>query len=166
MARNIAPGAMRKFGFESWPDHDGKAWRSLVDEARSNESPAAEARIIASDRDAGAVTAAKSNAMRARVLDDIEIEHRSLSDADLPEGKGWVVSNPPYGLRVGESAPLRNLYARLGRIIREDAPGYVLALLSADKALDVQLKLPLQEIFRTSNGGIPVRLVKSDAGNT
>jgi 23S rRNA G2445 N2-methylase RlmL len=60
---------------------------------------------------------------------------------------------------VGEAAPLKNLYARLGTILREQAKGYVLALLSADRSLEAQLRMELQEVFRTNNGGIPVRLV-------
>ena len=107
----------------------------------------------------GAVTATIANARRAGVLEDIEIENRSVSDAEFPSENGWIVSNPPYGLRVGESGPLRNLYSKLGSIMRERAPGFVLALLSADKALESQLRMKLKEVFRTSNGGIPVRLV-------
>jgi putative N6-adenine-specific DNA methylase len=161
MARSIAPGVDRKFAFERWPDHDGKRWKSMIDEARSGESPTTEAPIIASDRDAGAITASISNAKRARVLDDIEFKNCSLSDTELPIGHFVMVTNPPYGLRIGESGPLKNLYATLGRIIREAPAGCSLALLSADKALDAQLKLPLEEIFRTTNGGVPVRLIRS-----
>ena len=131
----------------------------MIDQSRNTETPRATGPIIASDRDAGAVTASISNAKRAGVTEDIDIQNKSLSDVELPEGDGWIVSNPPYGLRIGETAPLRNLYARLGKIVREDAAGYSLALLSADKALEAQLKIPLKEIFRTTNGGIPVRLV-------
>ena len=161
MARGMAPGVERKFAFESWADHDGKSWKSMVDDARSGESAMTEAPIIASDRDAGAITASISNAKRARVLDDIEFTNCSLSDTKLPAGHFVMVTNPPYGLRIGESGPLKNLYATLGRVIREATAGCSLALLSADKALDAQLKLPLQEIFRTTNGGVPVRLIRS-----
>jgi len=160
MARNMAPGARRKFAFEQWPDHDPAGWRRMVDEATAGELDRSPARILASDRDAGAVTAAIANATRAGALDDIEIENRAISDVEFPEEKGWMVSNPPYGLRIGESGPLRNLYTRIGRILRESATGYSLGLLSADKALDAQLNLPLREVFRTTNGGIPVRLVQ------
>ena len=73
------------------------------------------------------------------------------------------MSNPPYGLRVGETTALRNLYAQLGKIIRERATGYRIALLSADEALEAQLGLELTETFQTSNGGIPVRLVVGQA---
>jgi putative N6-adenine-specific DNA methylase len=159
MARRIAPGIGRRFAFEKWPDHDAAGWKSTTDAARAAELRKAPARIIASDRDAGAVEATKANAARAGVENDIEIGKRSVSEIEFPGEPGWVVSNPPYGLRVGESGPLRNLYSRLGRILEERAPGYVLALLSADRALDAQLGLDLREIFRTTNGGIPVRLV-------
>ena len=159
IARRIAPGIGREFAFEKWPDHDATGWKSLTDAARAAQLEKAPSRIIASDRDAGAVEAAKANAARAGVEEDIEIGNRSVSEIEFPEEPGWLVSNPPYGLRVGESGPLRNLYSRLGRILAERAPGYVLALLSADRALDAQLGLDLREIFRTTNGGIPVRLV-------
>lgn len=159
MARNMAPGIQRKFAFEKWLDHDSKSWKVMIDEAIAGQLDRSPAQIVASDRDAGAVTASIANAARAQVLEDIEIENRAISDAEFPPESGWIVSNPPYGLRVGESGPLRNLYSKLGAIVRDRAPGYVLALLSADKALESQLKMELKEMFRTSNGGIPVRLV-------
>lgn len=159
MARRIAPGIGRRFAFEKWPDHDAAAWQRMIDGAREAQLEKAPSPILASDRDAGAVEAAKANSARAGVEDDIEISKQSVSEISFPDETGWIVSNPPYGLRVGESGPLRNLYSRLGRILAERAPGYVLALLSADRALDAQLGLDLREIFRTTNGGIPVRLV-------
>ncbi len=159
IARNIAPGLERSFAFEKWPGHQADRWKATVDEARSRVLPAAAAPIVGSDRDAGAVAAATANAERAGVRGDIEISERAISDADYPQPPGLIISNPPYGMRVGETGSLRNLYAQLGRVVREAAPGYRLALLSADKALEAQLRLNLTEVFRTSNGGIPVRLV-------
>jgi putative N6-adenine-specific DNA methylase len=163
MARNIAPGGARQFAFEQWPDHDTEAWRAMRDKARSSTTETTPGQIIASDRDAGAVIAARENASRAGVSNDIEISESSVSGANYPDGKGFLVSNPPYGLRVGETAALRNLYAQLGKIIRERATGYRIALLSADEALEAQLGLDLTEAFQTSNGGIPVRLVVGHA---
>jgi putative N6-adenine-specific DNA methylase len=159
MARNIAPGIQRSFAFETWSDHDADKWRELKAKASEGESDRAPGVILASDRDGGAVTAANENAVRARVRDDLDIQQKAISDVEFPEAPGWIVSNPPYGLRVGESDSLRNLYSRLGAILRRGAAGYELALLSADRALEAQLKLNLNEVFRTNNGGIPVRLV-------
>ena len=159
IARNIAPGTGRKFAFEKWPDHDPRTWNAMMDAAREAVIERATAPIIASDRDAGAVASTIANAERARVASDIEVSERAISAIELPPGPGWIVTNPPYGLRVGETGPLRNLYSQLGRILRERGKGYLLVLLSADKALDAQMKIRLREILRTNNGGIPVRLV-------
>jgi putative N6-adenine-specific DNA methylase len=159
MARNIAPGARRKFAFERWPAHDAAGWTRAVQSAIDGELAHSDAVIVASDRDAGAVAAAKANAERAGVLNDIQIDERPLSAVEFPDDPGWIVTNPPYGLRVGEAAPLRNLYARLGKILSDRASGYLLALLSADRKLEAQLGLEMREVFRTTNGGIPVRLV-------
>ncbi|HLA13604.1 MAG TPA: hypothetical protein VJZ25_01150, partial [Gemmatimonadaceae bacterium] len=163
IARNLPPGIERRFAFERWPSHDAAAWRRTLDEARAHALPKAPARIVASDRDAGAVKATRENAERSGVLGDIEISERPVSAADYPDTPGWIVTNPPYGLRVGESAPLRNLYAQLGNIARERAEEYRIAILSADAALESQLRLDLHEVFRTTNGGIPVRLVAGGA---
>jgi putative N6-adenine-specific DNA methylase len=159
MARNIAPGAARSFAFEKWPDQDAAALAQLRDKARENEKAGIDTTIVASDRDAGAVEATRSNAERAGVLNHLQIGQQSLSAAEFPGTPGWLVSNPPYGLRIGESASLRNLYATLGKILRTKARGYLVALLSADKKLERQLGIELDEKFRTTNGGIPVRLV-------
>lgn len=162
MSRKIAPGARRQFAFEQWPDHNPLAWQAMIDEARSGELQSAAASIIASDRDAGAVEAARSNAERAGVGADVKIHHQPISASHFPDPPAWVVSNPPYGERIGESGRLRNLYAKLGSIIREKPAGYVLALLSADRKLEGQIGLDMQEVFRTTNGGIPVRLIAGE----
>ncbi|MEO5588771.1 MAG: THUMP domain-containing protein [Gemmatimonadaceae bacterium] len=159
MARGIPPGGQRSFAFESWPGHRADEWDAFVGQARSTTVGRAPGRIVASDRDAGAVAATAANAERAGVRDDIELSERAVSTIELPDGGGWLVSNPPYGLRVGESSVLRNLYARLGSIIRERGEGYLAGFLSADPALESQLKLALAEVFKTTNGGIPVRFI-------
>ena len=180
IARRIAPGLARSFAFERWPNFEASTWRSLRDAARQDIQPNVPAPILASDRDDGAVEATRSNASRAGVLDDLTIDRRPLSAAepppmpieareaprpagaespDRPAAAGWLVTNPPYGVRVGDRAPLRDLYARLGQLARARFAGWMLALLTAEPALERQLALDLSVRVRTSNGGIPVRMV-------
>lgn len=165
IARRIAPGLAspdrepRDYAFTSWPDFDVELWASVVDRAAAEILPAAPVPILGSDRDEGAIQAAASNAARAGVREDVDLGVRPISAIDPPPGPGWVVINPPYGVRVGERDPLRNLYAALGRTLRDRCPGWTLALLSPDHALERQVGIPLDEALRTSNGGIPVRLV-------
>ena len=159
IARKIAPGRDRSFAFLQWQETDQEQWRALVDAARAGELARSPVRITASDRDAGAITAARANAERAGVSADVELDVRPISAIDAMDGPGLVASNPPYGVRVGESDGLRNLYAQLGNVLRAQRSGWELALLSADRQLEGQLRLALEERLVTRNGGIPVHLV-------
>ena len=159
IARGLAPGRHRRFAFERWPRFDAARWAAMLAEADERALPRAPHPIVGSDRDEGAVAMAAENAERAGVAADVRFERRAVSALEpLPE-RGWVVSNPPYGKRVGESGPLRDLWARLGDVLRVRAPGWRAALLGPDPSLERQLRLPLTPSLRTTNGGIPVRVL-------
>lgn len=159
MARRIAPGRSRSFAFQQWPAFDSRTWDGVVARARSDERPS-QMPIFASDRDAGAIEASLANAERAGVAHDITFEKRSASSITPPAQSGLLVSNPPYGVRVGDTGhDLRGLYARLGDVLSRGFGGWTVALLSADPRLTGQMRIPLEERFRTSNGGIDVRLL-------
>lgn len=162
IARRMPPGLGRHFAFEKWAGHDASLWRSLQQEAAAAVLPSTGVSIVASDRDAGAVDATHSNAERAGVAADISIFKYSVSDLAPPPGHGLVILNPPYGIRVGDKKPLRNLFAQLGNVLRAKAPGWRLAMLSADRDLERQVALPFAEQWKASNGGIPVRLITAE----
>lgn len=159
-ARRIAPGARRTFASERWPGVSAAIGTAARDALAEVELPTAPGAIVGSDRDAGAIEAARSNAERARVAADLELAIHSISAMRVPAGPaGWIVTNPPYGVRVGESDRVRDLWAQLGRVLHERAAGWRVAILSPDPALERQLKIPLRSVASTSNGGIPVRMV-------
>ncbi|HUQ46876.1 MAG TPA: class I SAM-dependent RNA methyltransferase [Gemmatimonadaceae bacterium] len=163
IARRVAPGMNRDFQFSHWPSFSSGTWDRVRDRARARAIPVGESRIVGADRDAGAIEAAKRNATRAGVADSVEFETSSLSGsiAGIPDTRpsGWILTNPPYGIRVGESGELRNLYATLGSASLKS--GWNLGILSTDEALARQLKLPLRRRLRTQNGGIPVDFLVS-----
>jgi putative N6-adenine-specific DNA methylase len=161
LARGMAPGANRDFAFLTWPAAHRDEWKRLRQEARDRALPRSPVPIIGSDRDVGAIDAAHGNAERAGVAADVEFAVRSLSDAGaaIQDATGSIVTNPPYGVRIGETQALRNLYAELGNLTRRSFPGWTLAVLSPDSRLDSQLALSVEERLQTSNGGIPVRLL-------
>ncbi len=161
MARRMAPGRHRSFAFMRWPAFDSTTWQALLDRADAEVLARAPAPILGSDRDAGAVRAAVANAERAGVLGDIEFRQVPLSTLRAPAGPGWLVTNPPYGVRVGEADRLRDLYARLGSVLGTEFAGWAAVMLSANRALEAQTGRPWQEIWRSRNGGIPVRLVRT-----
>ena len=98
------------------------------------------------------------------MAEDLRIEQRPLSALESPGPGGWLATNPPYGVRVGEAEGLRDLYAALGRTLRGAGAGWTLALLSADRRLEGHIGIALREVLRTQNGGIPVRLSVGRAG--
>jgi len=161
IARRIAPGITRAFACEQWPCIDASGFGGLRDAARSQSLGRAPVAIVASDRDAGAIIAALSNAARAGVANDVEFARHALSAARVPGQAGLLLTNPPYGARVGDRKELRSLYAQLGNFARARLRGWTLAFLSADRALEAQVKLPLAEMVRFRNGGIAVRVVEA-----
>ena len=164
LARRIAPGLRRSFAFVEWPDFDRALWESVLAAARSLVLARAPSIIQGSDRDAGAIEAAIANAERAGVAGDIAFTRRALSAIEPPPGPGWVVTNPPYGARVGERDSLRNLYSQLGKVLKAKCPGWEVALLSADSHLDSRLGMRLATLLKTRNGGIAVRAAAGVVG--
>ena len=163
IARRMAPGQARHFAFERWPGADLAAVERLRAEAAARSLPRAMVPILGSDRDAGAIGAATANAERAGVAADLELRRAALSDIAPPGATGLLLTNPPYGVRVGERAPLRDLYAQLGNVCRRDFSGWQVALLAAHAELLAQTRLSFTTIFETSNGGLPVRLAAAVA---
>lgn len=163
ITRQIPPGMNRSFAFQKWPSYDNAKWTSILERARDRIRPA-QSVILGSDRDAGAIQSARSNAERAGVSEFVDFDTQAISSVDFPPAPGAIITNPPYGVRVGDRRALRNLYAQLGTTIRSKARGYTVALLSADAMLEAALGLPLTEVFRARNGGIPVRLIKGSVG--
>lgn len=165
LACRIPPGlanpshSPRPYAFESWPDHDVVGWDDVVARAREAILPSTGVAIEGADRDRGAIAAAQANAARAGVEGDVAFEARALSALMPPPGTGWLVTNPPYGVRVGEKRPLRDLYAALGNVARDRLAGWTITLLSPDPALEAQTRISFTEALRTRNGGIPVRVV-------
>lgn len=158
LARRIPAGWRRGFAFEHWRDADAATWTAVRAEAGQGILPRAPAAILASDRDAGAIAAARANAERAGVLEDLVLEQRALSAVAAPPGPGLLLTNPPYGLRIGEATQLRDLYARLGQLLDGPLAGWRLGMLVANPRLGAQLGRPLETRWVTSNGGIKVWL--------
>jgi putative N6-adenine-specific DNA methylase len=150
-----------------WPDFDAALWARLLAEADAQQQErsarlAGRLQILASDRDAGAIALARENAARAGVADAIQFSCRAVSAIDPPPGPGWVMTNPPYGVRVGAGADLRNLYAQLGKVLRSRCPGWQVALLCNDRRLLGQLGLTLDTSLGLVNGGIKVMVARGE----
>ncbi len=159
MARRMAPGLGRSFGLERWPDFDADIWLRERAAAMAETLPRAGAPIVGADRDAGAVRAARSNVERAGVASDVDLVERAVEELQSPAGPGFVVTNPPYGVRIGEAGDLESVYGAFGARLRDQCPGWRVGVLVAEGGLEHCLGLPLACAWESVNGGIPVRLM-------
>jgi putative N6-adenine-specific DNA methylase len=180
MTLGIPPGINRRFAFMDWPGYDESLWQDTAGSWQAAEGGRqlagdGPALILASDRDAGAIKMAQANAERAGVSEIIEFKCQAVSYLTPPPGpgeavpvpgyhpdsltgRGWVVTNPPYGLRLGEGKDLRNLYAQFGNVLREKCPGWNLSVLCSDPALLGQMQVRMDTSLSLVNGGIRVKL--------
>lgn len=165
LARRMAPNISRTEKGElaclRWPAFDRSAANEPVAQARARALPVSPVRIAGSDRDAGVIEAARANAERAGVS-EIEFGVAPFSTVQPPGSAGWIVTNPPYGVRIGEQKRLRALYAQLGKLMRSRLSGWKLAMLEAQREVRRFTGLTMREVLATRNGGIRVRLVTSD----
>lgn len=159
LARDQAPGAGRSFAFQRWPSFEPGTWASVRAQAAERARPARPLVVLAADRDPGAVRATRENAARAGVADALEVRQQSLSALEPPPGRGWLLCNPPYGVRVRGGRDLRDLYASLGRLVRGRLAGWHAGLLVADAATAAHARLRFETRLRTRNGGLPVRFL-------
>jgi putative N6-adenine-specific DNA methylase len=161
LARNMAPGRARRFAFMDWPGYDAPLWACLLAEAEARRLDPPP-RLMGSDRDAGAIAAAEANAQRAGVAGDIEFTRCAVSAISPPPHTGWVVTNPPYGVRVSNSQELRNLYARFGQVLRARCPGWQVSVLSTEDRLlrSTGLAFEPEHNLALMNGGLKVKLAR------
>jgi putative N6-adenine-specific DNA methylase len=157
LGRRIPPGAHREFAFQRWPGYDAGRWDALLAQARTQMLARCPASIAGADRDAGAIEAAIANATRAGVLGDLSFHQGAVSSLVPFPDPGWIVTNPPYGIRIGERNGLRDLYAQFGNVLRRKCAGWRLAMLAGPGGLERELRAPLKPLFRTTNGGVRVR---------
>jgi len=164
LALGVAPGRMRRFAFMEWPGFQADRWAELI-EANACTIEQQKARlgdklpIFASDRDAGAVEMSRANAARMDMAEAITFACRAVSAIE-PKGVGWVVTNPPYGLRVSPNHDLRNLYAQFGKVLKVKCPEWRVAILCNDFQLIRSVGLELETSSGFVNGGVPVRLAR------
>ena len=156
IARQIAPGKNRLFAFMDWPNYNPDLWHSLLEEASAREI--LNTLIIkASDRDEGAIRIARANAIRAGVEDSIQFTHYAISAIEPTPQPGWIVTNPPYGIRVSPNRDLRNLYSQFGNILRAGFTNWNLGFLCSSDYLAGHTGLEFEQCIPLVNGGLAVK---------
>lgn len=127
---NLAPGSRRSFACETWPWVDDRVFETLRDEAAQALQLDVPVEIHASDVDAEAISMSKYHARKAGVNDCINWQVQPLKSWQAPDDYGCLVTNPPYGDRMGELRQVEVLYSNMGRILRPHSTWSVFVITS------------------------------------
>jgi putative N6-adenine-specific DNA methylase len=157
IAGRIAPGKHRRFRFMDWPGFNVSEWKGALSAAARQESNSIPA-IRGSDRMALPIRASTENAERAGVASHIVFERGEATRISPDSPPGWIVSNPPYGVRLGNSDELRRMINQFAGRLREEFAGWRLGLLVPGDFTSLP-GLDLKSVIKTTNGGLRVRMV-------
>ena len=166
MAVRKAPQIHRKKGefyFEWLKDFDRALWRETQDRVRAEKLEAPPAPVMASDINAAYVDMARKSALKARVEKYMTFETRRFQDLSAPAATGLLVTNLPYGERIGGSdAETRQLYEEFGDTLKQKFAGWRAAILAAAASPYKAIGLKPSRTIALMNGSIPCRLLLLD----
>ncbi|EOC99242.1 THUMP domain-containing class I SAM-dependent RNA methyltransferase [Caldisalinibacter kiritimatiensis] len=119
IGKNIAPGLHRSFASEKWPRIGKDVWKKARVDALKQINQDVELNIVASDINKGVIEIAKENAFNAGVDDCIEFKVQDATQINIKEKYGVMITNPPYGERLGEKKEVERLYKEMGKVFRK-----------------------------------------------
>jgi len=129
---NIAPGLNRKFASEEWELIDEKLWKEERRAAFASIDYDADLKIYGSDVSARAVAAARQNAEEAGVDEMITFKKADVAKLKAMGKNGIIITNPPYGERIGEKEQIERIYTSLGGFMRKN-DDWSLFMITTDK---------------------------------
>lgn len=167
MATDRAPGLERSaFGFERWLNFDSDAWQALKIEAQNRYSLGLEKEIPeirGYDADSRVIGSAQSNITLAGFDDLVRVVCKPLKAFVKPTHKtltpGLMITNPPYGERLGEVEELKPLYRQLGDKCRSELAGWQAAIFTGNPDLGKNMGLRAYKKYKLFNGALPSELL-------
>ncbi|WP_088139101.1 THUMP domain-containing protein [Achromobacter xylosoxidans] len=158
IALGVPPGISRPFGFERLRGHDAYRWRDLKDDARARILPQLDAPLVGYDLDPQAIEFARNNAERAWLTEDsIRFEVGDARHVTAPADHGWIVTNPPYGERMGTEQDA-DLWRDWATCLKRNFAGWQLHVITSDLTLPNQLRLKPKRRVPLHNGSLDCRL--------
>jgi putative N6-adenine-specific DNA methylase len=156
----IPPGYFREsFGFERLPDFDRECWRRVKNDCDSKIRSLPAGLIAGSDINAAAITAARQNLMTLPGGDRVNLRHMDYRAIDAIKDS-VIITNPPYGIRLGESDKMAPFYRELGDFLKQRCAGATAYIYFGERA---NLKhIGLRTTWRQPlvNGSLDGRLAK------
>ena len=158
IALNIAPGLKRHFAFENLANFDMIEWQRLRKNAQAEAREAHPLPIFGSDSDPLMVRAAGLNLKAAGVFDCVRLMEADFLNVDPPTETGLIVSNPPYGVRLGSEDDLAAFYHAIGDNLKQHFPGWTACFISGDPEFARAIGLKASRRTPLFNGPLECRL--------
>jgi 23S rRNA G2445 N2-methylase RlmL len=118
IGRRLAPGRNRQFAAEGWNQIPAAAWQAAREEAADLALPALQLRPIGCDADPESLKLARYHAGLAGVAEDVHFQHHTFDELTSSRNYGCVITNPPYGVRMGEEEEIEELYRSMPDVLR------------------------------------------------
>lgn len=118
IGKNIAPGLDRHFAAQEWANIDKAYWTQARQDAFSAIDNNVKLQILGCDIDKRSMLRARDNAANLGLEDDISFFMKDMRDVDLNDEFGVVITNPPYGERIGDKKEITRLYIDFGEKFR------------------------------------------------
>ncbi|NJB85458.1 putative N6-adenine-specific DNA methylase [Lewinella marina] len=162
IATRRAPGLLRSFGFERWPDFDRATWATIRQAALDRIRPAPQP-ILGADIDGVAVAISRATFDRCGVLPQVTLVESSFADLRPPQGTegGLMVTNPPYEMRL-QTGDIEGLYQEIGDNLKTHWAGYTAWLISANSAAVKRVGLRTTRKVPLMNGPVEARFCRYD----
>ena len=153
--RHIAPGLHRHFAAEQFPQIPKEAWDAERRLAQSEILPAS-TKIYGFDIDPECIALAKENARRAGVQNDIVFKTGDASRfrSPVPDARGTIVANPPYGERLGDLKQARDLAKAMGEAFRRNVPSWQIYVITSDEQYEQYFGRKADKVRKLYNGMI------------
>ncbi len=163
MAADIAPGLDREhWGFVQWKKHDQQLWDSLLQEGEKRRTQGLkdnDVKFIGADIDARVLENATENSKYVG-LDEL-IEYRTGKvEQMLPPNNfpGLLITNPPYGERLGDSSTLMFMYRSIGDQLKSDFGGWKASVFTGNPELCQVIGLKPDKMYKLNNGPLESQL--------
>jgi len=158
IALDIAPGLGRRFAFEKLKNFAARRWRELLQQSAARQKPRGPLSIYGSDLSGEALQSARANLAAAGLKEVVSLKQANILEISAPAKEGIIVTNPPYGVRLGELQELAELYPKLGDVLKKKFSGWRAYILSADMRLPKLIRLAASKRTPLFNGPLECRL--------
>ena len=157
---NIAPGLGRSFAFEKLASFDRERWDQVKEAALARQKPRTLQPIFGSDLYGDAVAVARANLTAAGFSETVTLKQANLLEISAPTASGFLVTNPPYGVRLSEQQELAEFYPKLGDVLKKKFSGWNAYIFTADPLLPKLIRLTPSRRVPLFNGALECRLLE------